>query len=159
MEPKIILMEGFSVMGVMARVDPDQPGFFDEMWMKRFMPAEERIRKYATDQAYYGVFFHPQDPQAPVDYLAGMAVSGPEARAEAGDIVIRQVPSATYAVYECTFRDLGQASDFLLGRWLPASPYEYAHPLPDFEYYPPSCECSDSAVLIYIPVRKKSEHN
>ena len=161
MEPEIVCKEAFTVLGVLKQVDAKQPGFFDEMWMKYFMPVEELVRPYSLDQAYYGVFFHPDDRSAAPDYLAGMAVrdcpdlDGIAVPGRREKLVHRLVPAARYAVYRCTFKDLGQASDFILGKWLPASPYEYAHPLPDFEFYPPEAACSDSCVLIYIPVREK----
>ncbi len=149
-------------MGVLARVDPDRPGFFDDMWMKKFMPVEVLVRQFSLDQACYGVFFHQDDPDSPPDYLAGMVVSLQECAClecevefQRANLTIRQVPAARYAVYECTFRDLGQASDFILGKWLPGSPWEYDFPLPGFEFYPPEAATSDSPVLIYIPVREK----
>ena len=160
MEPTLVLKESFYVLGVLAQVDPDQPGFFDDMWMKKFMPVENLVRQFSTDQAYYGVFLHPADPQACPDYLAGMAVAGDVlddcAALACGKLVLRQVPTARFAIYPCCFRDLGQASDFIHGKWLPTSPYEYAYPLPEFEYYPPGAATSDSPVLIYIPVRLKT---
>ncbi len=163
MEPELVSKESFWVLGVLKRVDSDQPGFFDDMWMKYFMPVEGLVRPYSLDQAYYGVFFHPDDRQTPLDYLAGMAVSDvPEGEGIAvpsgcNKLSLKQVPAARYAVYRCTFKDIGQASDFITGEWLPASPYEYDHPLPGFEYYPADAACSDSCVQIYIPVKSRAE--
>jgi predicted transcriptional regulator YdeE len=70
-------------------------------------------------------------------------------------LVLREVPSARCAVFECEVKSIHQTYEHILHQWLPESEYEADHPLPNYEHYPPATARPDSPVLICIPIREK----
>jgi predicted transcriptional regulator YdeE len=153
MEPKIVQRDAFTVIGIITPFEPGKPDFFNDMWLNRFPPREDEVKPLSRDKAYYGVYYHDQADPLKMEYLAGMAVENASEVPEG--LVARQVPAARYVVCECRVGNIPEASDYLFGQWLPASPYEYDSPGCDFEYYPPSTETGEDPVLLYIPIREK----
>lgn len=151
MEPEFQDRAAFRVMGILARVTPENEDFHD-IWMNRFMARHDEIHPLSTDGAYYGVEFA-SDEQGAMDYLAGMAVG--EVGSVPEGLVVRDVPAARDAVFECTVATIGQTFDAIFGRWLPDSPYEHDPGKPGFERYPPDTATGDSPVLIHVPIRPK----
>ncbi len=150
MEPNIVERESFKVMGVVARVIPASADFHD-IWMNQFMARHDEVKPHSTDGAYYGVCFC-QGEEA-IDYIAGMAV-GDVATVPEG-LVVREVPAATDAVFECRVATISQTYDFIHKEWLAASEFDYDRSAPDFEHYPPDTVTGESPVFIHVPVRKR----
>ena len=148
MEPKIVEREAFCVLGLQERFTPDTEDF-EGIW-KRFMQHHDRIGPHSTDQACYGVCFDADDEKA-MDYVAGMAVP-PGTECPAG-LVLRDVPAARDAVFECTVATIHETYEYIHHEWLAPSPYEMDHPKPTFERYPPGTDSAGSPVLIHVPVR------
>jgi len=72
-------------------------------------------------------------------------------------LVVREVPAARYAVFECTLKTIGETWDRIFQDWLPASQYENDAPLPSFECFPPDdARAGDFPVSIYVPVREET---
>lgn len=142
---------GFTVGGVQRRFtapDEEDPGFQD-IWISRFMPRHAEIEPFCSDKGFYGVWFG-NVGRGPADYLAGM----PVARREGfpANLVLREVPAAMYAVFECTVRTIGETYDAIFREWLPTAGQEEDPTAPHFEYYPPGTSSQDSPVFIYLPV-------
>ena len=91
----------------------------------------------------------------PADYLAGMSVESLEGFPS--DLVTRDVPASTYAVFECTVRTIGETYDTIFGEWPPGAAHERDPEVPHFEYYPPGTSSQDSPVFIHVPLRIPSE--
>jgi predicted transcriptional regulator YdeE len=152
MEPEFQDRAAFRVMGVLVRVTPENEDFHD-IWMNRFMARHDEIRPHSTDGACYGVGFA-SGQQGAMDYLAGMAVG--EVASVPEGLVVRDVPPARDAVFQCTVATIGQTFDAIFRQWLPASPYEPDPEQPGFERYPPNTTSGDSPVFLHIPVRERS---
>jgi predicted transcriptional regulator YdeE len=153
MRYELIELAGFTVGGVQRRFsapNKEDPGF-EDIWMNRFTPRWAEIESFCTDKGFYGVWFG-DIGLGPADYLAGMSV---ERREEfPGDLVMRDVPASTYAVFECTVRTIGETYDAIFGEWLSDAAHERDRDAPHFEYYPPGTSSQDSPVLIHMPVRR-----
>ena len=154
MEAKIVNREAFKVMGVLVRANPKDADYGD-IWEKQFMPSHDRISPLSTDKAYYCVYFETGE-EGMADIMAGMAVG--EVASISEGLVVREVPAARYAVFECTMKTIGKTWEYIFKDWLPASQYEADAPLPGFEYFPPDAErAGDFPVSIYVPVREKGQ--
>ena len=152
MEPEIVTLDAFTVMGVLESFPSSDPAFYDTMWLVRFPQYEERVRPFSPDRAYYGVYYHDPDGR-PIHYLAGMKVENATEIPEG--LVVRPVSAARYVAIQAPVKGIAAAAEYLFGEWLPASPYEYAAPLCDLEIYPPETENPDSPVWVYVPIREK----
>jgi AraC family transcriptional regulator len=150
MEPKFVDRDAFTVMGVQERFTPETEDF-EGIW-KRYMAFHERIAPLSTDGAHYGVCFA-SDQEGAMDYVAGMAVP-PGTDCPEG-LVVRDVPAARDAVFECTVRTIRETYEFIHHTWIAGSPYVLDDPKPGFERYPPNTTRGDSPVLIHVPVRPK----
>ena len=104
------------------------------------MPHHNRIQPLSTDKAYYGVWFETEE-EGLMDHIAGMAVEETEGLPES--FVAREVPAATYAVFECSVGTIGKTWDEIYRQWLPSSEYEADLECASFEYYPPDTSGND----------------
>jgi predicted transcriptional regulator YdeE len=113
------------------------------------------MKPLSIDRRYYGVSFA-TDQKGVTDYLAGMMVAD-DAKPFDKQLVVRKVPPARYAVFECSIENIGRTYQYIFSQWLPNSRYEI-NPAGSgsFEQYPPEGQ-EDLAVLIHIPISEK-EH-
>ena len=156
MEPRFEELGPLRFLGVeddAYKIDEVDPGFND-LWMNRFMSRHDDVQPFSIDGAYYAVWFGTTETDiSNGKHLAGMAVRG-DAKPPDG-WVIREVPAAKYAVFETTLRDVGDATEYALSRWLPRSDYEPDTDTPRFDLMPPDTTGQESPVSVWIPVRKK----
>jgi AraC family transcriptional regulator len=149
MEPRIVDRGAFKVMGVSGYFASAGESFH-ALW-DEFMSFHDQIRPLSTDGAYYGVYLG-TDHSEPLDYLAGMAVEdvhgGPEG------LLVREIPAARYAMFECTFEAIGDTYGHIWNEWLPSSPYQQDD-RPGFDLYPPDFVGADSSVFLYVPIKVK----
>ena len=148
MEPEIIELEAFTVLGLMERFTSETEDF-EGIW-KRFMQYHDQIHALSTDKAYYGANFGTEDERQ-MEYLAGMAVEGGESIPKG--LTLREVPASRYAVFECTVKTISDTYDWIFGEWLPTALYGRpgeGSPKADFERYPPYTDSGDTPVLLYI---------
>lgn len=151
MKPRFKDMKAVVVAGVEREyADPEKsdPGFAD-IWMGAFMPRYGDIEAACEDKGFYGVWFRGAGGR-PSRYLAGAAVI--DRSAVPADLTIREVPGATYAVFECTVGTIGETYGSIFGNWLAEGGYEANPELPHFEYYPPETSSQHSPVFIHVPV-------
>lgn len=141
-------------MGTSCRMTPSEETGenYSKIWSD-FERYNERLRQISSDKKYYGATFNTQQP-GQVDYVTAMAVPDSTAAIDQG-LVVRTVPAARYAVFECPVEKIGQTYQYIMSRWLPASPYKVSSTAASFEEYPP--EGQDGPVYIYIPVAKKGD--
>ena len=152
-EPKIIRREKFVVMGTLTRITPgtETGEKFATIWSE-FEAYRGRIQAHSTDQKYYGISFGAPDEVA-FEYLAGMATA--PVQTIPASLVIREVPTATYAVFECPAQAIGQTKRYIFGEWCSQSGYQVDNFAPAFEQYPPA-EDTEAPVLIHIPIHESS---
>lgn len=152
MRYELIQRATITVGGVQRRFsapDKEDPGF-EDIWMNRFTPRWAEIESFCSDKGFYGVWFGDLGSES-TDYLAGMSVEN--LQGFPSDLVTRDVPAATYAVFECTVRTIGETYDAIFEEWPPGAAYERDLGAPHFEYYPPGTSSQDSPVFIHVPVR------
>jgi predicted transcriptional regulator YdeE len=149
MEPRILELEGFRVLGLARRLPAEEQTeeVFGVIW-SGFESRIGEIRVHATDGAFFGLSF-PGDLPGEVEYVAAMAVSPTIASPEG--MVIREVPAARYAVFDCPVTSIGETYRFVFEAWLPNSGYHLNAVVPVFERYPPE-EQGSSSVQIHVPI-------
>jgi len=155
MEPKMVTRDAFTLMGVMERFAHGNEDF-EGIW-KRFMRYHDQIQPLSTDKVYYGVYFV-IDEGKELDCLAGMAVADVDSIPDG--LVVREVPAARYAVFECTVETISDTYDWIFGQWLKTAPYARPgenSPKADFERYPPATDSGDTPVLIHIVLEDEPE--
>jgi predicted transcriptional regulator YdeE len=144
--------DGFVVLGTMTRITPadENSETYGLIW-KNFESYHNRIKPMSTDGAYYGVSFTTGE-EGGFDYVAGMAVADVDASPQG--LVLRHIPPARFAVFECPVQSIGDTYRAIFSEWLPSSPYTLSVSAPSFEQYPPEGE-KESLVRIHIPIEAK----
>ncbi len=153
MKARIVERDSFFVMGTLTRMTAaEETGEkYAEIW-NNFELYNVRIKPISTDRMYYGVCFTTKQKDV-FDYLAGMAVRDDAAPPDK-QLVIRNVPAARYAIFQCPVQEIGQTYQYILNQWLPSSRYETNKTACSFEQYPPE-EQEGLPVLIHIPISEK----
>jgi AraC family transcriptional regulator len=146
-QPKIVTREAFKVMGVVEHFASAGESF-GPLW-QAYLSFHEQIEPLSAGVGHYGVYLGPDHSQ-PIDYLAGMAVRE-DADAPEG-VAVREVPAATYAVFECSFQRLGPTYGYVWDEWLPSSSYAQDTSRLGFDYFAPGTESAESQVEIWFPV-------
>ena len=150
MQPKIVDREAFRVLGTITPVKRrgEDPQTYVNIW-NEFESFRDQTEKLSTDGMFYGIQFA-SDGEDTIDYMAGMAVGDVAEGAE--PLVVRVVPAARYAVFECPTEKIGPTYGHIFGVWLPASKYKLSDKAPVFEQYPPAAD-TKSPVLIHVPIQ------
>ena len=153
MQPKIINRNSFQVMGTLTRITPENENVetFGTIW-QQFEAHRHLNMPRSTDQKYYGISFNTGE-KGVRDYLAAMAVKNVTATPK--ELVVREIPAAQYAVFECDVQKIGETYQFIFREWLPNSHYAFSELAPAFEEYPSECD-DETPVLIHIPIVDKS---
>lgn len=146
-EPEIVELKSLMLIGMTYFGSPDN-GAFGKAW-DRFIPQIRSIENRASDIGY-GVQIYPPDARetGQWSYLTAVAVTDLES------VPIRlfgkQLPAATYAVFEVIggTKNIGPTFRYIYNEWLPNSEYRAAYPY-NFERY------EGGEVAIYIPVRPR----
>lgn len=150
MEPKIVTREAFQVMGVVGHFSSAAENF-GSLW-DDYMSFHDQIESLSAGEGHYGVYLS-ADHSKPLDYLAGMAVRGAEAPPDG--VEVREVPAALYAVFECSFQDIGPTYGRIWDEWLKSSAYVQDIAKLGFDYFPPSMAKGGSQMEIWFPVKRK----
>jgi len=152
MEPKMVSYDAFLVMGVQVTGNPMELDY-RSIWANRYMKLDAQLVALRADEAYYGVFFWTGEGQI-MDFVAGVYVAPGTDPIEG--VVLRKVPAAQYAVFDCTMAEISQTWMAIMGEWLPASGYEYDGAAAAWEYYQTGSAAPDAPVAIYVPVKVKA---
>jgi len=152
MEPRLVTRQAFKVLGVQSRIDPTRADYHS-IWEKRYMPHHDVVLKLAKEEGYYGIYFSSEVP-GKVDFLAGMAVG--DVGKIPDDLVLREVPAAQYAVFECQMDAIGPTWQTIYNSWL-ANSEQYAEDESKacFEYFPPVADEGKTPVSINVPLKTK----
>jgi predicted transcriptional regulator YdeE len=147
MEPKIVQRQAFTVMGVIGHFASAGENF-GPLWQE-YMQHHEQIEPLSDREGHYGVYLG-ADHSGPIDYLAGMVVR--DAAETPEGVETRQIPGATFAVFECTFQQLGPTYGYIWGEWLQSSAYTQDTSKLGFDYFAPGTTDGGSTVEIWFPV-------
>jgi predicted transcriptional regulator YdeE/DNA-binding transcriptional MerR regulator len=151
MEPKIVTKPAFTLVGLryFGRNENNEiPALWD-----RLNPRWHEFNNQADCYAY-GLCTDMND-EGEFEYVAGIAVT--DASHVPEGMVIRQVPGATYAVFETKLQGIHQVYEYAMNTWLPQSNYERGNS-PDFELYDESFDPAnpeESKLYVYIPIKAK----
>ena len=67
------------------------------------------------------------------------------------DLAVREIPPATYAVFECTMATIGATWEATYGDWLPNSAYVVDAGKACVEAFVPGCHEGTTSVRISVP--------
>lgn len=153
LNPRIVDRGTFTIVGVSASGQPGEINYAN-VWANQFIPMESIIRPLSVDGGSYGISFSSNEQTI---YIAGVAVAD---GVEVPDgLECRVLPSARYAVFDCTLETMADIMQQAYGQW-----FSKANMQPDsdaniFEYYMPSSSAGEMRVEIYIPVKPADHHN
>ena len=149
----IVERESFTVMGTLTRVTAAEENSekYAAIW-KEFEPYIDQIRPISTGWRCFGVDFA-TNREGVFDYLAGMAVQS-GATPPDNKLVVRKVPAARYAVFKCSYQDIGKTYQHIFDDWLPNSRYEIDKNACSFEIYAMR-DLETRPVAIHIPIKNK----
>lgn len=150
MEPKIVNVEGFTVVGMRYR-GTNAENEIPQMWQV-LGPRVPEIKHIASHDAAFGISDNMDKATGEFDYIAGFKVARVEDLPEG--MVRWEVPGGRYAVFTCTLPTLGETFKHAYYTWLPASEYEPTGG-PDFELYDEAFDPQDpdSKMDVYIPIK------
>ena len=146
--------DAFTIMGTQTRItsaDEKNPDTYTKIW-DAFDQYRTQLRPISAEMRFYGVSFA-TDKKDAFDYVAGMPVHS-DATPLDPNLVIRNVPAATYAVFKCASQDMGKTNQYIYSEWLPGSRYKIDKNACCFEQYAPK-EWMNRPVYIYIPIVPK----
>jgi predicted transcriptional regulator YdeE len=104
-------------------------------------------------EACQGYYFS-TDEDGVVDLIMGKPAR--QGAIPADGLVMRDVPAAQYAVFECSLPEIGATWRGIYCEWLPESDWLEDAAAPCFEEYAPECAKGQVPVLIYIPVLRQT---
>ena len=151
MEPRIVRREAFTVMGVIGHFQSAAESF-GPLW-QAYMAFHEQIELLSAGEGHYGVYLG-ADHSGPIDYLAGMTVAGTAEPPEG--VETHEVPQAKFAVFECSFQQLGPTYSYIWGEWLQSSGYAQDTSKLSFDYFPPGTTEGNSPMEIWFPIVEKA---
>ncbi len=127
MEPKIIMKNGFSVIGMECQMSQEEKeaGFNPavELWNK-FNNRKGEIAN-AIPNVNIGLSPYETGYDAKHSYIAGVEVAKVDKVPDG--MVVRTVPAAKFAVFmiKGKISEWGKQFDFIFGKWIPESKYEF----------------------------------
>jgi predicted transcriptional regulator YdeE len=152
MDVTLMNRDGFTVLGVLNRIDPMHTDY-QAIWHKQVMPRQAEFAALAGEEGVMAAVFFPTDAPPPlVDMIAGMMV--PAATAAPEGLTLRQVPAGCYAVVDTPLRDIAAAWGFLYEVWQGTTDYVIDSSKPSYEYYPPS-PADEMRAMVCVPVLAK----
>lgn len=166
MEPKFVALESKKIAGYILRTRPANgenlkaiPEFWtrylEEGWIKKL-----HGERFVKNHDEYGACFPESEEDGSFEYMIGVEFNDGADIPEGYEV--REIPAATYAVFDTPPADRPSFSNsiqgvwqYILGEWMPGSGYEYAPGCVDYELYDERLMGDTGNVCsIYIPVVK-----
>lgn len=154
MKLEIVDRPATTVVGLQIHTAPMSPEI-PALW-PRFVARIGEIPNQTEPRVSYGVMRHDAGGMSRLDYLAGVAVSGPSHIPPAG-MESLTLPAGRYALFRVPLSNIAAGFGEIFERLLPASDYtQIAGPY--FERYNESFDPGnpESSVEIYLPVRTRN---
>ncbi|MBI2301870.1 MAG: GyrI-like domain-containing protein [Armatimonadetes bacterium] len=151
MQPTFRDRPALTFLGIQRRINHNTVDW-GALWEQEYLPRLPEILPFATEDACHGLYYSTDDPQL-LDFIAGRPVSGVGEAPEG--MVLRDLPAAHEAVFECGMGEIGPTWDYVMGQWLPASEYAHDEAAPCYERFAPGCHEGTVPVTIHVPVRRK----
>lgn len=152
MNPEMIERGDFTVLGIMARINPMEADYM-ALWGEQFAPRQEEILPLAVEPGCYSFYFGCEQ-EGMADFVAGVIV--PEGTEAPEGLVVRAAQGGKYAVFSATMATISQTWGGIYAEWLTQSEYAEDESRPSYEYYAPDMgEGPDAPLAIYIPIKAK----
>jgi len=136
------------LLGIRRRLDPRSTNW-GTLWRDDYAPRLAEIEARSTGDVCLGVYM-PGESDGLVEFMAGRpARDGIEVPP---GLAVRELPAATYAVFECTMADIGATWHAIYGDWLPRSDCLIDDGKACFEEFAPGCHEGRVPVRILVPV-------
>lgn len=152
MEPKIVELEGFTVVGI-KYVGDNKNQEIPQMWGE-FNKISDRIKNIKKNSPALGVCSMIPGEKEKFEYMAGFMVDKVEDLSK--DFVSKEVKSQKYAVFthKGSLETLKDTFSYAYSTWLPNSGYELGD-APDLEWYDERFKnfAPDSEFDIMIPIK------
>jgi predicted transcriptional regulator YdeE len=145
MEPEVVRMDPFIVMGVQSGT-PYESDNFGPIW-QQYMAHNDDVEPHSVDGACYGINY---EEAGTMTFLAGIAVKDVTEAPEG--VVLSRVPGGRYAVFACSVGTIHDTYDFVFHRWLATPEHEKDPSRPCFERYGPGTTSVESPVDIDVPL-------
>lgn len=158
MNPKIVELEKFRVMGIQVQDSP-KSGEFGKTWPKLFERCRE-IVPLAKTKVSYGVQSYDEQLMKRGVWKYTAALQATEDSATPDGMISITLPKTKYAVFEykgAVGPKLGETFEYIYNKWLPHSKYILSGRY-DFEMYDERFlgpENHKSILDIYIPITEK----
>ena len=150
MQPRIVNREAFRAMGVVGHFQSAGENF-GPLWQE-YMPFHDQIEPLSASEGHYGVYLG-ADHSGPIDYLAGMVVR--DAAETPEGVETHRIPGATFAVFECSFQQLGPTYGYIWDKWLRSSEHVQDTSKLGFDYFAPGTTGGESPIEIWLPIKEK----
>ena len=158
MEPEIVELDAFLVVGVRARFDTETKHRIPQLW-ERFRASAAEL-PVSTEGITYGVCLNNDPDDGSFDYIAGIEVEKVDALPEG--LIAETVPRQTYASFTHRVQspqlhdEIQRTLHYIWATWLAQAPFDVV-PGPDFERYSAGFRPEPGHSLeICIPVRAVS---
>ena len=141
-----------TVVGVQRRIrlaDADWGALLGQ----EYMPMMKAVDAQGEGHPCMGYYFGTGEDGV-VDFVMGKPAR-PGAEATDG-LVVRDVPAAHYAVFECGMAEIGSTWGAIYSAWLPASQWREDEAAVCFEAFAPGCMEGAEPVAIHIPVMPRT---
>jgi AraC family transcriptional regulator len=156
MEPKFKQLDEMVVVGLQT-LNTCSHNVIPRLW-QRFLKREKEVQHVRVENVGLGVSFGIEKKEKGSEFfhIVGHIVSSIEDIPEG--MTYRKIPAHEYAVFthRGPLSTLGKTYDFIYGKWMPESEYEYDDSN-EIEWYDERFdpEGEDSEFEIYVPIRKK----
>ena len=141
------------LLGIQRRLDP-QATDWEALWREEYAPRLPEIRSCTTGKTCLGAYIA-GGSDGLLEFVAGRpAREGIEAPP---GLIVRELPAATYAVFECTMADIGATWHAIYGDWLPSSNYLADASKACIEEFAPGCHEGTVPVRIFVPVMRRTQ--
>jgi predicted transcriptional regulator YdeE len=140
------------LLGIQRRLDP-QTTNWEKLWRDDYAPHLPEIQARSRGETCMGAYMSGGDDGL-VEFLAGRpAQDGIDVPP---GLIVRELPAATYAVFECAMADIGATWHAIYGDWLPGSDYLTDGGKACLEEFAPGCHEGRTPVRILVPVMRRS---
>ncbi len=152
MEAEIVERSAFSVIGIQVRIAPCTADY-PRIWEQQYMPHDAVVTALAAEEGHCAVYFSTDEP-GKVDMVAGVIAGAVDSVPEG--LVLREVPAAQYARFECGMDAIGATWQGIYSSWLPGND-EYAvdEGKACFELFPPGVHEGTAPIAIHVAVKAK----
>ncbi|NLH99688.1 MAG: hypothetical protein GX446_09390 [Chthonomonadales bacterium] len=138
----------YRLVGVQRRIRLDTADW-TALWNGEYAPRMADVEASGEGDACLGCYFSTGET-ALVDFVMGKPARADAHPAEG--LVLRDVPAANYAVFECSMSEIARTWRAIYSEWFPGSGLMEDESAPCIEQFRPGCHEGSVPVRIFVPV-------